>query len=89
MYTVIWAPNAVHDLARLWQRADAAQRDRITLASNQIDLRLRRNPQQDGESRDRGRRILLIPPLGVLYRVFEDDKLVRVVMAWEFKTRSA
>jgi hypothetical protein len=56
----------------------------ITAASDEIDRRLKRDPAGEGESREQGRRILLVPPLGVKYVVSEDDKLVRVLNVWQF-----
>lgn len=89
MYTLIWIPSALDDLAEMWLQADAAMRQQITAASGEIDRRLKRNPLDEGESREQERRILLVSPLGVKYVVSEDDKLVRVLNVWQFAKRSA
>ena len=82
IYTVIWKPEAERRLASIW--LGAVDRDAITLAANQIDQQLRNNPDSQGESRLDGRRILLVPPLGVLFTVQPLDRRVTVVAVWSF-----
>ena len=80
-YTVIWTPNAEGMLAELW--LNSAHRQAVTAASHAIDQQLRIDPDQQGESRDQGRRILLETPLGVLFRVLPADRIVYVLTVWE------
>jgi hypothetical protein len=80
-YTVVWIPSAEADLAQLWM--DAPDRNLLSQSADRIDHSLARDPAGIGESRDAGRRILLIPPLGVLYRVKEEDQIVRVLNVWQ------
>lgn len=84
-YTVIWKPEAERRLATLWM--DAANRSAVTEAANQIDEMLRRDPDDKGESRDRGRRVLTVPPLGVLFKVRPQDRIVYVLTVWRFEKR--
>jgi len=84
-HTVIWVPKAEQNLATLWM--DAADRPIVTEAANEIDRRLRDDPGGAGESRSRGRRILLEPPLGVIFRVYAEDRIVRVLTVWRFQQR--
>jgi hypothetical protein len=79
-YTVDWVPRAEQELAALWM--DAQSRDAVTRASHRIDQLLRHDPEQAGESRPRGRRILFELPLGVVFRVYPDRRLVRVLHVW-------
>jgi hypothetical protein len=81
-YTVLWIPNAERELADLW--VDSGDRGAIAGAANEIDRLLRIDPSHAGESRSHGRRILLVPPLGVTYEILEDDRLVRVLDVWRF-----
>lgn len=83
-YTVIWVPTAEQELAALWM--DAANREAVTRASHTIDYLLGRDPLGEGEPRPGGGRVLLVPPLGVLYEVSPDDCLVRVLHVWAFRT---
>ena len=84
-YTVIWLRPAEAELARIWLGAD--DRDVISHATNGIDQLLKVQPHTAGESRSEGKRILLVAPLGVTFRVDEDDRLVRVADVWRFRTR--
>jgi hypothetical protein len=84
-YTVHWLPEAEGELAKLWLAAE--NRDSITHAAYELETRLQHDPTKVGESRDRGRRIVLVPPLGALFRVVEDDRTVFVLAAWSFKLR--
>jgi hypothetical protein len=81
-YSVRWKTNAEQQLAQIW--LDAGDRAAITSAASRIDLRLERNPKDEGESRANARRILFEPPLGVRYRVIEDDLRVEVLEIWRF-----
>jgi plasmid stabilization system protein ParE len=84
-YTVVWAPAAEQELAQLWM--NIARRRELTQAAREIDSRLRIAPAEEGESRAHGRRILLVPPLGVTFEVFPEDRIVRVLDVWQFEKR--
>jgi len=86
-WTVVWLPGAEEELAELWLAA--LDRERVALAADQIDKQLRRNPEQVGESRPAGRRILIMPPLAVTYRVLPDDLLVQVVNVRAFPIKDS
>jgi hypothetical protein len=73
-YTVLWKPSAERRLAELWVHTD--RRRAMTEAANQIDVRLKHAPDQVGESRPENRRILLDPPLGVIYEIENMDCIV-------------
>ena len=84
-YTVLWKPAAEQRLATLWNNAE--NRNSISDAANTIDRLLQRDAAEIGESRQENIRILLIPPLGVLFRVEELDRLVNVLAVWVFHKR--
>jgi hypothetical protein len=86
-YTVLWVPAAEGKLAELWM--DASRQSELSDAANAIDVRLRTSPLDQGESREKGRRILLLPPLGVKFEVFPGDRLVRVLHVWRFEKRGS
>jgi mRNA-degrading endonuclease RelE of RelBE toxin-antitoxin system len=83
-YTVDWLPAAEQELTELW--LSAADRDAITRASHRMDQRLRADPQNEGESRADGRRILFDAPLGIIYRVLANEHRVVVSHVWKFRT---
>ena len=84
MFQVRWRPTALKDLAALWTSADAAQRRAITQAAQSIDRQLPNNPQNQGESRTKGRRIFFASPLGILFRVEPQQRIIRVLQVWMF-----
>jgi hypothetical protein len=63
----------------------AADRQAITQAANQIDEELQTDPEDCGESRDLGRRVLIVPPLGILFRVDAHARIVYVLSVWRFR----
>lgn len=75
-YTVVWKPRAEQELAELWMQA--ADRDIVGHAAQQIDWKLRDAPLEVGESREGEFRLLCILPLVVGYQVSEADCLVIV-----------
>ena len=51
----------------------------MTQAADSIDRLLRYDPLLRGETYSRTTRSLVVPPLLVMYRVYEDDRLVRIL----------
>lgn len=79
-YTVVWKPEAERRLASIWNHA--TNRNAIAKATHAIDNFLGRDPEEAGESRDEGFRVLLERPLGVIFEVSPDDRIARVVAVW-------
>jgi plasmid stabilization system protein ParE len=84
-YTVVWKPEAERKLATVW--ADATDRRSVSEAANEIDEQLRSNPESMSESRGGQDRLMLEPPLGVLYRISTQDRTVFVLTVWRFDRR--
>jgi plasmid stabilization system protein ParE len=76
-YTVAWTENAQSDLLRLW--LESTNRALITRTADAIDPTLRIDPVLRGETYTASTRLLTIPPLLVLYRVVEEDRMVRIL----------
>jgi plasmid stabilization system protein ParE len=85
-YTVLWKPAAEQELASIWM--NASDRDNITAAANRIDRLLHSDAESRGESRSAGMRVLVVPPLGVLFTVEPDDRVVSVGTVWRFTKRN-
>jgi hypothetical protein len=81
-YTVRYLPDAEQELAALWM--DSNKRDAVTRAAHQIDQQLQQAPQECGESRPQDCRIHFESPLGVLFRVVPNNRLVEVIHVWEY-----
>jgi hypothetical protein len=81
IFIVVRKKTAENALAELWLQ-HKPYRDAISHAANQIDVALRLDPQDKGRSYIGQLRVLLVPPLGVIFRVYPSDRLVRVLVAW-------
>jgi hypothetical protein len=82
-YTVLWKPAAQQQLAQLWN--EAADRGAVGAAADEIDALLRHDPETRGESRFPPMRILIEPPLAVIFTVKEDDRIVLVSDEWRWR----
>lgn len=89
MYRVRWEGKALIALAALWVSANSAERKAITAASHQVDQRLRRDPENEGESRPKGRRIMFEAPLAVVFRIEPDGRTVSVLQVRMFRKRGS
>ncbi len=85
-YRVRWERQALERLAHLWTEGDSALRRKITVATRQVDRRLRRNPRNEGESRSGVRRIMFVKPLAVIFRIEDDDNTVSVLELRVYRT---
>ncbi len=79
-FTVVWRPFAEQQLSQLWLQAN--DRAGVSEAADRIDSLLQNDPQNEGESRGGGERILIAAPLAVLYRVSLDDRTATVWATW-------
>jgi hypothetical protein len=70
----------------LW--AAAKDRGAVTEAANAIDQALRNDPDTLGESRPEGTRVLLVPPLGILFQVDNQDLKANVLSVWRYRKRA-
>jgi hypothetical protein len=84
-YTVLWRPVAEQRLAEIWTLA--SDRNAITQAAHAIDEALRTDPENVGEARADDVRILFEAPLGVLFTVSPDDRVVYVLSVWRWDSR--
>lgn len=81
-YTVVWRPRAEADLAAIWLAA--RDRQRLSEVTARIEDLLHRSPRTAGESRERGRRVLLDNPLGISFEIDSLNRLVRVLSVWRY-----
>ena len=63
----------------------APDRRGVSQAADKLDQRLGRDAQFAGESRHAGRRILHEAPLGVIFSVNEQDRVVLVLDVWLYQ----
>lgn len=79
-WTVVWMASAERALASLWMKSE--KRQQLTDAVNLIEARLKLKPLEEGESRAAPFRVTYEVPIGVLFAVNPDDRLVTVVRIW-------
>jgi len=76
-YTVVWKPDAENELADVWLKT--TDRSDLAVAANRLEQALGRNPSGIGEAVHGITRIVFEGPLGVVYDVSDDDRLVTVL----------
>jgi hypothetical protein len=78
-FTVIYEPDAEKALAYLvGQHWNTPMVAKISLASNRIDKLLSGNPEDWGSPVHDNVRLLWVPPLEIMYVVFDEDRQVVV-----------
>jgi len=80
-YTVVWKPEAERRLAELWMEADDPEQ--LANAANLIEKELAINPEAVGEQRVGSIRVVVVPPLGMHFRVRSGDRQVLVLAVYE------
>ena len=85
MFSIFRSQAAMVSLKATWEGAGDALREAIERAARRLDELLQHEPQEQGESREDGTRILFEAPLGVVFEVDEDKKLVRVLRSWAYR----
>lgn len=76
-FTVVWKPQAKNRLSEIW--IDASDRPAVSMGANTIDSLLKSTPLEHGESRSGNQRIVIVPPLAVIYEVHIEDRRVDVL----------
>jgi hypothetical protein len=79
-YTVVWKPEAERRLVELWMQA--SDREQFANAANLIDRELAIAPDAVGEQRIGSIRVVVVPPVGIYFRVNAEDRQVLVLTVW-------
>lgn len=85
MFRVDWLQSATDELTVAWLSADSATRKKITAASHETDRQLADDPYAQSGSRPGGRRLAIIAPLTVTFRVDPNAGTVTVVQVHVFR----
>lgn len=83
MKPVRWSRSALNEVTDIWTRSDSPGRKAITEAVAEIDRRLGSDPGREGESRERGRRILFVSPLALTFEI-DSEGMARVLDVWRY-----
>ena len=78
-FTVTWHPSAIRELTRIW--LDAADREAVTRAANEIDRTLADDPQTKGED-FYGDRLLVSVPMALTFTVNVEDRIAQILQVW-------
>ncbi len=78
-WIVDWDEAPLDELARLWMQAPDPQA--ITDAANEVDRQLAITPETKGVE-FYGDRLLVVPPLHVVFQVDSDIRKVKVLHIW-------
>ncbi len=84
MYRVRWFSEADDALAALWLAGDSGFRRTLNTHVNEMEKVLSADPFGESESRDADERILLKPPLAILFDVDEAASTVWVADIWRY-----
>jgi hypothetical protein len=85
MFSIYRSEESVTPLRAAWEEAGEALREAILQASRRVDQQLATQPHRQGESRGERTRILFQAPVGVIFEVHEDKKLVCILRAWLYR----
>lgn len=80
IFTVTWSEAAIQMLAHIWDTA--ANKNAVTVASDEIDRTLRVDPDTVGRRRYGPVREYRRRPLGVTFEVNVPDRIVQVISVW-------
>ncbi len=84
MFSIIWKHVARMGFLALFGAADSEKRKALLLALQRIMLELTADPENAGESRNRGRRIVHAAPLAAMIRVDRNRMRVVLLRVWEY-----
>lgn len=85
IYRVSWDAEALQTLEAIWDDQDNPTL--VVRALDEIHDSLTEDAEQKGESRGRGRRVFLAPPLGVIFQAQPRLGEVLIVRVWLIRRR--
>jgi hypothetical protein len=81
MFALRWRKSVSRELLDRCAQADKTLRDSILQAMDEVEAKLRDQPEFVGESREANRRLLIVAPLSVTYRVDHRKRIVYILAA--------
>lgn len=84
-YRIAWDHDAFHELRRAW--VAAGEPESGPRAFEAIEENLRIDAHLRGESRENNRRILIVPPITVIFEARPDIGEVLILDAWIVRGR--
>jgi hypothetical protein len=84
MFGLIWRHLALEELAEVYITLTPDEQRRVSAAVEALNVRLRSNPLDEGESRSSGLRLTFIFKLSVLFHVSESEGMVHVMSVMRY-----
>ena len=89
-FTVTWDDEVQTELVERWLSSSPGERSHLSWCANHVDAALRENAHQKGAVLKGSEPLRFYsapvlpgrPPIGVVYQVFLDDRLVKVLELW-------
>jgi len=78
MFTLIWSEDALDQLADIYVGLTPQERQRLANSVAALNGRLQTNPEQEGESRSDGYRLVFITLAAVMFHVDLSARVVTV-----------
>jgi hypothetical protein len=87
MYRLRWLESVTRDLLQATATVNPDVRDRIFRAMADAELLLESDADIAGESRDKGRRLLIVAPLSITYEINAKDRIVTILQVRVHSTK--
>jgi hypothetical protein len=79
MFRIRWPKSVNRKLLDATAKAEEPRLSSLLTAISEVELRLQNEPEFVGESRDADKRILIVGPLYVTYRIDSRNRIVKIL----------
>ncbi len=79
-----WTQLALDEVIAIWRGVPATRLSLLEWAIADINYRLIRDPENEGESRPHNTRVMFSWPLGVLFQAIPETRRVRIHHVWAY-----
>jgi hypothetical protein len=88
MYKLRWRKSVSRKSLDRCSRAEQSLRDAILDAMAEVEENLRNEPEFAGESRDEGKRFLIVKPLTITYKLDANTRTVTIIQASVYRSKN-
>ena len=79
MYRIRWPKSVNRKLLDASAKADSPKLTAILIAMSKVESLLQNEPEFVGESRDAGKRLLIVDPLSITYKIDSRHRIVKIL----------
>jgi hypothetical protein len=87
MHQLRWLESVTRDLLKATAAASTDIRNRIFAAMAEVESTLENDAEFVGESRDKGGRFLVVPPLSITYKIDAKNRIVTILQVTVHRTK--